>query len=75
MGGEGNNAFLKFLGGPWGIALSVAVVALTPLIGKLFEAGNGRRLKKKRSRRSTTTRAGAFANTLEKLKKEANRRS
>jgi hypothetical protein len=37
MGGEGN-AFLKFLGGPWGIALSVAVVALTPLIGKLFEA-------------------------------------
>jgi uncharacterized protein (TIGR02594 family) len=38
MGGEGN-AFLKFLGGPWGIALSVAVVALTPFIGKMFEAG------------------------------------
>jgi uncharacterized protein (TIGR02594 family) len=36
MGGEGNK-FLNFLKGPWGIALSVAVVALSPLIAKLFE--------------------------------------
>lgn len=38
MGGEGN-AFLRFLGGPWGIALSAAAVALTPMIGKLLESG------------------------------------
>lgn len=39
MGGEGN-AFLRFLGGPWGIALATASVAITPLIGKLFESKN-----------------------------------
>lgn len=36
MGGQGN-AFLRFLGGPWGIALSTAAVVLTPFIGKLFQ--------------------------------------
>jgi len=35
MGGQGN-AFLKFLGGPWGIALASAAVVLTPLIGKIL---------------------------------------
>lgn len=39
MGGEGS-AFLKFLGGPWGIGLSVAAIALTPLIGKLFDSSD-----------------------------------
>jgi hypothetical protein len=39
MGGEGNK-FLQFLRGPWGIALSVAAIALTPLIGKLLETGS-----------------------------------
>lgn len=37
MGGQGS-AFLRFLGGPWGIALSTAAVVLTPFIGKLFDA-------------------------------------
>ncbi len=36
MGGEGNK-FLRFLGGPWGIALAAAAVLLTPLIAKLFD--------------------------------------
>ena len=36
MGGEGS-AFMRFLGGPWGIGLSVAAVALTPLIGRLLD--------------------------------------
>lgn len=36
MGGEGNK-FLRFLGGPWGIALSTATVVLGTLIPKLFE--------------------------------------
>lgn len=39
MGGQGN-AFLKFIGGPWGIALSTAAVVLTPFIGKLFDSGD-----------------------------------
>lgn len=36
----GTSKFANFLGGPWGIALSVGAIALTPLIGKLFETGN-----------------------------------
>ena len=40
MGGGGNK-FLAFLGGPWGIGLSVAAVALSPLIAKLFESKDG----------------------------------
>lgn len=36
MGGEANK-FTRFLGGPWGIALSAATVVLAPLIAKLFE--------------------------------------
>lgn len=34
----GTSRFAAFLGGPWGIALTVAVMALGPLIGMLFEA-------------------------------------
>lgn len=34
MGGEGNK-FLKFLGGPWGMALSTAAVAIVPLLSQL----------------------------------------
>lgn len=33
----GTSRFAAFLGGPWGVAISVAVMALGPLIGKLFE--------------------------------------
>jgi hypothetical protein len=36
MGGEGSK-FLKFIGGPWGAAISAATVILIPLISKLFE--------------------------------------
>jgi hypothetical protein len=37
MGG-GTSRVAAFLGGPWGIALSVGVIALSPFIAKLFEA-------------------------------------
>lgn len=36
MGG-GTSKLAAFLGGPWGIALSVGAIALSPLIGKLFD--------------------------------------
>lgn len=39
MGGQGN-AFLRFLSGPWGIALSTATVIFTTFAGKLFTGGN-----------------------------------
>lgn len=32
--------FLGSLGGPWGVALSSALVLLTPFVGKLFEEGD-----------------------------------
>lgn len=35
MAGNEGNAFLRFLGGPWGLALSTAAVAIVPLIGHL----------------------------------------
>jgi hypothetical protein len=31
----------RFLGGPWGILLTTAIVALSPLVGKLFEGAAG----------------------------------
>ncbi len=34
----GTSRVAAFLGGPWGIAITSAVVVLTPFIGKLFEA-------------------------------------
>lgn len=36
----GTSGLAAFLGGPWGMALTVGVVALTPFISKLFEAGD-----------------------------------
>lgn len=33
----GTSKLAAFLGGPWGISLSVAVIALAPLVGKLLE--------------------------------------
>ncbi|MFA9200499.1 MAG: phage tail length tape measure family protein [Cypionkella sp.] len=37
MMNRGGNAFLSFLGGPWGIGLTVAATALLPLIANLFD--------------------------------------
>jgi len=34
----GGSRFAAFLGGPWGLALSAAAIAVTPFIGRLFEA-------------------------------------
>ena len=31
---------IGFLGGPWGVAISAALVALTPFVGKILEGGN-----------------------------------
>lgn len=70
MGGEGNK-FLEFLRGPWGIALSVAAIALTPFIGKLLEANDAtgelvEQLKKEAQQHAANDRAHAvFANTLD----------
>ena len=33
-------SFAKFMSGPWGIAVGIAVAALPPLIGMLFQTGN-----------------------------------
>lgn len=33
-------AVATFLSGPWGVALSVGIIALSPFIGKLFESNN-----------------------------------
>lgn len=39
MAGE-TSGFLKFLGGPWGIALSTAAIIISSFAGKLFETGS-----------------------------------
>lgn len=36
----GTSRLAMFLGGPWGIALSTAALAVTPLLGKLFETAD-----------------------------------
>lgn len=36
----GTSKFAAFLGGPWGIALSVALIVLSPFVGKLLEGNN-----------------------------------
>jgi hypothetical protein len=36
----GTSKFASFLGGPWGIALSLGLIALAPFVGKLFESGD-----------------------------------
>jgi hypothetical protein len=53
----------KFLGGPWGVALGVATAALSPFIGKLFEAGE--------TAKSTTE---SLVETLARLKAAADTR-
>jgi hypothetical protein len=44
MGGQSGGGVLgvvgRFLGGPWGIALTIATTLLGPFIGKLFESGD-----------------------------------
>ncbi len=37
---NGTSKFAAFLGGPWGIALSLAVIILAPLVAKLFEGND-----------------------------------
>ncbi|MCW3837802.1 phage tail length tape measure family protein [Sphingomonas canadensis] len=37
MASGGTSAFARFLGGPWGLALTTATVALAPFVAKLFE--------------------------------------
>jgi hypothetical protein len=37
---NGTSKFASFLGGPWGIALSIAMIVLAPFVGKLFEGNN-----------------------------------
>lgn len=70
MGGQGN-AFLRFLGGPWGLALSTAAVALVPLIGKLLDTGTSiddlvDKLKKEAREAANNDAAHrAFATTLD----------
>lgn len=39
--------FAGFMGGPWGLAISVGVAVLTPLIGKLIDAGEAAKDAKK----------------------------
>lgn len=61
IGGEGNKV-LQFLGGPWGVALSTAVVALTPFVGKLLEGNDALgkavdAMKKDAKEAATTARA------------------
>lgn len=36
----GTGKFARFIGGPWGIALTAGIVALTPFIGKLFQTAS-----------------------------------
>ena len=42
--GGGLGTLGRFLGGPWGIALTAATAVLAPLVGKLFEASDAARL-------------------------------
>lgn len=39
----GTSGLAAFLGGPWGIALSVAAIAMVPFIGKLFDSESAAR--------------------------------
>lgn len=70
MGGGGSK-FLSFLAGPWGIGLSVAAVALSPLIAKLFETKDGveeltEKLKEQAEKTANSRRAQEiFRQTLE----------
>lgn len=67
----GTSKFATFLGGPWGIALSLAVIVLAPLVGKLLEGNDalGEAVKKlKEDARETEINRRAqelYKNTLE----------
>lgn len=37
---NGTSKFATFLGGPWGIGLSVGMIALAPFVGKIFEGND-----------------------------------
>lgn len=47
---SGSSKFASFLGGPWGIALTLGVIALTPLVSKLLDGNDalGNAVKKLR---------------------------
>lgn len=63
--------FIGFLGGPWGIALSSALVVLSPWVGKLLEGndalGDGIEKLKKDAQETENSRQAhaAYSNTLE----------
>lgn len=48
ISGEGNKV-TQFLGGAWGVALNVALVALTPFVAKLFEESEASKEARKAS--------------------------
>lgn len=70
IGGEGNKV-LGFLGGPWGIAITSAVVALTPFVAKLLESNDAiekgvSQLKTQAAESDASARAkDRFANSVE----------
>lgn len=69
MAGE-SKGFIGFLGGPWGIAISSALVLLTPFVAKMFEEGDAAskaadELEKNRAKTELTKQAKeAFARTI-----------
>lgn len=70
MGGEGNK-FLRFLGGPWGLAITTAAVVLTPLVGKLLEAKDetaklvDELVKQEQKTRASAAAQSAFERTID----------
>lgn len=63
----GTSKFAAFLGGPWGIALSVAAIALAPFIAKLFESEDAA-TKAANSYRSAADEARGLVGALNTLK-------
>lgn len=67
----GTSKWAAFLGGPWGIALSTAVILLAPFIGKLWESGDALdesidKMRKDAAETEVNRKAKeAFAKTLE----------
>jgi hypothetical protein len=68
---NGSNRFLTLMGGPWGVAISVAAIVLTPLIAKLFEGNDALgesidKMKKDAAETELNRKAKeAFARTME----------
>jgi hypothetical protein len=71
LSGESMGKFGAFMSSGWGLALTVAVVALAPLIGKLFETGDTvdslvEKLKKQSAQQALNDQAHhAYASTLD----------